>query len=343
MQNSPILKSSGLPWLVGMASVVIVLAGLKAAETIVVPIMLAVFIGIICTPPLHFLTRRKVPPAVAIVLIITFLMVFGSLLVMVITTAIDSFISRLPVYQQRLEEEAISWLPLLESWKVPITKQQLLAHFNPSQAMDWVAKALTSLGALLTNLFLIVFIVVFLLLEESNFASKLRRARPNGEESLANANNFADQVNKYLVIKTNISLITGVLLALWLWFLGVDFALLWGLIAVLMNFIPNIGSILAAIPPILLALVQLGLPEASLVTLGYLVVNMLIGNILEPRLMGKGLGLSPLVVFLSLILWGWLFGIVGMFLSIQLTMIAKIALEQTPSTQWLAVMLGDGD
>jgi predicted PurR-regulated permease PerM len=148
-------------------------------------------------------------------------------------------------------------------------------------------------------------------------------------------------VNKYLVIKTTVSLATGCLVTFWLWILGVDFAPLWGLVAALMNFIPNVGSILAAVPAVLLSIVQLGLPDAALVALGYIAINLLMGNVLEPRYMGSGLGLSPLVVFLSLMVWGWMFGPAGMFLSIPLTMIAKIALEQNPSTRWVAIMLGN--
>ncbi len=336
------IRNPGLAWLLGLATVIIILAGLKAAEAIVIPIMLALFIGIICTPPLHFLTRHKVPAILAILIIVTFLVVFGGLLGMVVTTAIDSFITRLPDYQQRLEAEMIGLLPVLERFGVPVSSKQLLTYFNPSQVMDWVAKALTNLGSLLTNLFLIVFIVVFLLLEEATFSLKLRQALPNAEKSLRNASQFVVQVNKYLVIKSTVSFVTGSLIALWVWSLGLDFPLLWGLIAMLMNFIPNVGSILAAIPAVLLAVVQLGFPQAGLVAGGYLAVNLVMGNLVEPRFMGKGLGLSPLVVFLSLILWGWLFGAAGMFLSIPLTMIAKIALEQSPSTQWVAVMLGNG-
>ncbi|SFX40551.1 AI-2E family transporter [Marinospirillum alkaliphilum] len=335
-------RSSGLTWLVGIAALVVILAGLKAAETIVIPIMLALFIGIICTPPLHFMTRHKVPPVAAILIIVAFLVVFGGLLGLVVGSAIDSFINRLPDYQRRLEAEMVSLLPLLERVGMPVTRDQLLEHLNPSQAMDWVGKALSNLGSLLTNLFLILFIVVFLLLEEATFGQKLRQAVPSVEKQLRHASDFVRQVNKYLVIKSTISLITGVLITLWVWWLGLDFPVLWGLIALLMNFIPNVGSILAAIPAVLLAVVQLGIPDALLVASGYLAVNVVMGNLVEPRFMGKGLGLSPLVVFLSLILWGWLFGAVGMFLSIPLTMIVKIALEQAPSTQWLAVMLGNG-
>ena len=207
--------------------------------------------------------------------------------------------------------------------------------------MGWVGSALAGIGALLTNLFLVVFIVIFILLESAGFSNKVHVALPNAEKSLRDAQGFMKQVNQYLMIKTTISFITGVLVTLWLWWLDVDFPVLWGLIAMLMNYIPNVGSLIAAVPAVMLALVQLGVGDAVLVILGYVVINVIMGNLIEPRFMGRGLGLSPLVVFLSLILWGWLFGPVGMFLSIPLTMIVKIALEQHPTTRWIAILLGN--
>jgi predicted PurR-regulated permease PerM len=119
----------------------------------------------------------------------------------------------------------------------------------------------------------------------------------------------------------------------------VDFPILWGVCAFLLNFVPNIGSIIAAVPAVLLAFVQLGPLYAGLTALGFVVVNLFVGNVIEPRYMGKGLGLSTLVVFLSLLLWGWVFGPVGMLLSIPLTIIVKLALEANPRMKWLAVMI----
>ncbi len=143
-----------------------------------------------------------------------------------------------------------------------------------------------------------------------------------------------------MVIKTLVSLATGIAIAIWLGVLGVDYAMLWGLLAFLLNYVPNIGSIIAAIPAVLLALVQLGVGSALLAALGFLVVNAAIGNVIEPRFMGRGLGLSTLVVFLSLVFWGWVLGPVGMLLSVPLTMTVKIALESNEDTRWIAILLG---
>jgi len=143
-----------------------------------------------------------------------------------------------------------------------------------------------------------------------------------------------------MVIKTLISLATGILIAFWLFILGVDYPILWGFLAFLLNYIPNIGSIVAAIPAVVLAIIQLGFGSAVLVAAGYIVVNFVIGNVIEPRLMGRKLRLSTLVVFLSLIFWGGLLGLVGAILSVPLTMALKFAFESSESTRWIAVLLG---
>jgi predicted PurR-regulated permease PerM len=157
---------------------------------------------------------------------------------------------------------------------------------------------------------------------------------------LGHLTKFTESVNRYLALKTLFSLLTGVAIWIWLSILGVDFSLLWGLVAFLLNFVPNIGSIIAAIPAVLLALIQLGMGSALLASLGYVVVNVVVGSIIEPKFMGRGLGLSTLVVFLSLVFWGWVLGPVGMVLSVPLTMIVKIALESHEDTSWIAIILG---
>lgn len=333
--------SPGFKWLLGIAALMVILGALKIAEAIVIPILLAFFVAIICAPPLAWMTSHRVPPWLAILLLVAGLVVFGSVLVLFVGSAIDTFTIRLPTYQARLQDETVKLVPYFERLGLPVTRDQMLNHFNPAALMRLAGNALTNLGSLLTNLLLIVFVVIFLLLEATLLTDKLHKALPSAEKSLAQADSFVRQVNTYLVIKTSISIATGCLISFWLWMLGVDFAPLWGLVAALMNFIPNVGSILAAVPAVLLAVVQLGLPDAALVAAGYIAVNVLMGNVLEPRFMGSGLGLSPLVVFLSLILWGWMFGPAGMFLSIPLTMIAKIALEQNASTRWIAIMIGN--
>jgi predicted PurR-regulated permease PerM len=147
-------------------------------------------------------------------------------------------------------------------------------------------------------------------------------------------------VKRYMSIKAMVSLITGVIVYVALKIIGVDYPLLWSLLAFLLNFVPNIGSIIAAVPPVILALVQLGSLSALMVALVYVAINMIVGNWIEPRYMGKGLGLSTLIVFMSLVFWGWILGPVGMFLSVPLTMLLKIAFETSEDTLWISILMG---
>ena len=147
------------------------------------------------------------------------------------------------------------------------------------------------------------------------------------------------QVQNYLAIKTAVSVFTGVLVGIWVWALGLDLPLLWGLVAFIFNYIPNLGSILAAVPAVLLALVQFGPGRAAVVASGYLAINLVFGNDVEPMMLGRRLGLSTLVVFMSRVFWGWVWGPVGMLLSVPLTMMLKIAMENTEDLRWVAVML----
>jgi predicted PurR-regulated permease PerM len=209
--------------------------------------------------------------------------------------------------------------------------------FDPNAVIRFAASIFTGFGSVLANSFLILLTVVFILLEAGSFAIKFSRVSGEGSSFAAD---FVDKLNSYMGIKTATSFATGVLVFLWLRILGVDNAPLWGVTAFMLNYVPNIGSIIAAVPAVLLALVQLGTGSAALVAAGYMVINVLIGSILEPRFMGRGLGLSTLVVFISLVFWGWVLGPVGMLLSVPLTITVKMALDMNPETRWLGILLG---
>ena len=195
------------------------------------------------------------------------------------------------------------------------------------------------MGGILTNSFLILLTVIFILFEASSFQQKVEAAFGDPKGTLAQVQKITEAVNNYLAIKTIASLGTGVIVAILVWVLRIDFPVIWGLLAFLLNFIPNLGSIIAAIPPVLLGYIQFGIGRALLVAAGFGVVNLVFGNVVEPKLMGRKLGLSTLVVFPSLIFWGWVWGPAGMLLSVPITMVVKIALESNPSTRWISILL----
>jgi len=255
-------------------------------------------------------------------------------------SSLNLFLNSLPFYQQRLQLEAQHFVDWLANKGLDLGEDFLLKQFNAGGAMSLLGNLLTSLGGLVSNGFLILLTTVFLLLEASHLPEKVRFGGRSPEKTLQSFGEFAQKVKDYAAIKTLISLGTGALVTIWVAFWGLDFPLLWGLLAFMMNYIPTFGSIFASVPAILIALVQYDLTTAAIVAAGYVFINFIIGSVLEPRFMGRGLGLSTLVVFLSLIVWAWIFGPVGMLLSVPLTITLKIALESSESTRWVAVLLG---
>jgi predicted PurR-regulated permease PerM len=196
-----------------------------------------------------------------------------------------------------------------------------------------------SLAELATNALLVFLTMIFLLFEASGFTEKLRRAFGFGDEASGALYAALQRIQKYLVIKTGVSLVTGLLIAVGLAILQVKFAILLGLLAFLLNYIPNLGSIIAAVPAVVMALVDEDPFTALLTAALFLVVNISIGNVIEPNLMGRRMGLSTLVVFLSLLFWGWVWGPVGMLLSVPLTMTLKILLENVEDFRWVAILM----
>ncbi|MGD9075167.1 MAG: AI-2E family transporter [Desulfobacteraceae bacterium] len=327
-------------FLIVAASFVIVVAGMRAASSILVPFLLSIFIAIICAPPLFWMLRKGVPNALAVLSILVGIIVIVLLLAAFVGTSVNDFSKALPVYEKRLADMTAAVISWLKHLGLEISGPVVTDYLDPGKAMKMAANTLAGLSGLLTNVFMILLTVIFIMLEASGFPQKLQKALGEPEESLGRFKEFTESVNRYLALKTLFSLATGVAIWIWLAIIGVDFAMLWGLVAFLLNYVPNIGSIIAAIPAILLALVQLGVVPALLTCLGYVVVNVVFGSILEPKFMGRGLGLSTLVVFLSLVFWGWILGPVGMVLSVPLTMVVKIALESYDDTRRIAVMLG---
>lgn len=326
-----------------MACLVVLLAGLKAASPILVPFLLAMFIAIITNPLVARLVAVNVPRGLAVLIVLSIIVVLGLSLAGVVGQSFNDFSQSLPVYQEKLSGE-LDWLVgKLALWDIEVNQAQLTQYFDPGVVMQMVGNLLSGFGGVMANLFLIILTVVFMLFEAPDATKKVHIALDDPTMKLKHIDRFLDSVNSYLAIKTVISLVTGTLVGILLWVLEVDYVLLWAVLAFLFNFIPNIGSIIAAVPAVLLAIVVQSPAVAGLVALGYVAINTVMGNVVEPRFMGRGLGLSTLVVFLSLIFWGWLLGTVGMLLSVPLTMIVKIALEANDDSRWLAVLLGNGE
>ena len=330
-QNTPLLQ---------FAAFIIIVAGMKASVVIVVPFLLAAFLAIICAPPLFWMQKKGIPSIIAIFILMLGVVCIQILLVTLVSSSIADFSQNIPFYQERLKVVTIESLEVLSKFGIVLEVDKIAQIFNPSHILKLVANTLNGVGGMLTNTFFVFLTFIFILLEAAGFPNKLRAIFNDKESDLGKYAEITQGVNRYLGIKTFTSLATGVIIYIWLTVQGVDFPVMWGVFAFLFNYIPNIGSIIAAVPAVLLALIQLGPLPAGIAALGFLLVNILVGSVIEPKVMGQGIGLSVLVVFLSLAFWGWVLGPIGMLLSVPLTMAVKIALQENESTKWLSIFLG---
>ena len=339
VSNEPSLPTSNV--LIGIASVVVIVAGLKAASGLFVPFLLAGFIGLLCAPALFWLQDRGLPNPVALVVVLLGLFGIGAVFGGLMSSSINEFTRLLPSYQERFGSVLTSLVASLDEYGIDFgTDPEAANPFDPQAALGIVGGLAGNLGALLNNAFLLVLIVCFILLEASSFPRKVREAFGDSPVLETRMTEIGESIRRYLGIKTLTSMLTGVMAYTALVVLGVQFAPLWALIAFLLNFVPAIGSVMAAIPAVALALVDNSMQTAVLVALTYIGINISIGSFLEPRVMGDGMGLSPLIVVTSLIFWGWILGPVGMVLAVPLTVILRILLDSQPQTQWVAVLLG---
>ncbi len=321
------------------AAIFIILAGLKLAANLLVPFLLSIFIAIICNPIISKADKYKIPKALSVISVVLIFVLLVLSIASLVGTSLNQLSHLLPEYKIQLKAQ-FSWLiQQLAQYNIKISNDILTQYFDPSAALNLATTMLSGLGGMMANFFLILITVIFMLFEASSLPLKFHLALDDPRMRQQQIDRFLSAVNHYIAIKTVVSIATGVIVALMLKLFGLDFYLLWGVLAFLLNYIPNIGSIIAALPAMSLAVLQLGFAEAGFIGLGYMIINMVMGNVVEPRYLGKGLGLSTLVVFISLIFWGWLLGTVGMLLSIPLTMIIKIALESSSEGRWFALLL----
>ncbi len=366
MQISQEQQLKGAKFLMVSAALVLVIAGLREIKPIALPLLIAVFLCVLSSPVFAWLLRHKTPKFLAVVVTVLLNLAVFAAMATLVGGSLSAFSNALPVYQQRAEAKAGSTLDWLEEKGVDISSFEWLqerARLEPrpplmipppptvdsedeqegfiqlESIVGVIGSTLWGVATLFATGLLVVLMMVFILAEAPSLPKRLEIALGWTPVAMERMKKAQTEVQRYLVYKTLISLATGLAVGFWVWILGVNFPLLWGVLAFVFNYIPSLGSIIAAVPVVFLAWIDHGTATAVLVGLGYLAVNVTLGNFLEPHLMGRRLGISTLVVFLSLVFWGWLWGPVGMLLSVPLTMILRIALENTQDLRWVAQLI----
>jgi len=369
--------------LLNLACLVVVVAGLKASASVLLPFLLSILLAVLAMPVVRWLKGMRVPAPMAVLMTVGLLIGLFAGAGVVVGTSVNDFSEDRQKYEEgvkrkfaemrqrfagdgegAVEDEA----PAFEEADASVETGEEVAGgeavegeeviedeasaggeasisdvgswLDPGAAFAFAGKLINGFVGMLSNLFLILLTTVFILLEGAGIPAKLRAAFPGDGAPLSKATAVGRSVQAYLGVKTLMSFSTAVCVTVLVSALGLSHAVLWGLVAFLLNFVPSIGSIIAALPVVLLALVEDGTGTALGVLAGYVAINMIIGNVIEPRLMGRRLGLSPLVVFLSLLFWGWVWGPAGMLLSVPLTVMVKIILEGRDETRWIGVLLG---
>lgn len=335
-------QNPGTRYLFIMAMTVIVVGGLRLAAPILLPFSLALFLTVLTLPIVVSLQKRGVPTILAIFLAVLVDVAVVSLLILLGSQSLAEFQDRVPRYASRLTDLWNSWIQGLQSSDVPGASNLAVYvrdMINPAQVVTLAGGTLTRVFAFASNAFLVILILIFMLGEATVFPAKFRAilGRQHGHSS--RLTKMVAEVQEYLGIKTFISLTTGIILGSWCWVMDLDFPVLLGLIAFVLNYVPTIGSIIASVPAVLLGIIQFSVGHAVIVAIGFFAVNTIFGNLIEPNLLGRRLGLSTLVVILSLIFWGWVWGPVGALLAVPLTMVVKIMLENTSDLRWVAILL----
>jgi AI-2 transport protein TqsA len=323
-----------------LAALVVVFVGMRMAAPILDPILFAVVLALLFSPIYAWLRRRRVPTPLALVIMLVGLTVLFLGIAGIMGISIARFSGDIGSYTGKLNSQLDSIQSLTKS--LGVSKADLHKALSPSALTGAIGAILSGVADFLSNLFLILIIVLFLLAEGPAMMNRLRASTRTDHPQVERLSVFGHSVIRQLGLRAIVNLATATGVVLLLFVLRVDFPLMWGVLAFFLSFIPWIGLPLAVAPAVVLALAEHGLTSALLVIAGVTVINILAENALSPMLMGRGLSISPTVLFLGFIFWAWLLGGPGAFLAAPLTIFLILMLDTFPETRWLANVMGMG-
>jgi len=324
-----------------LTSMSILIIILKYASDILIPFIISIAIAIILNPLLKYLVKQHIPKAIALILILSASLAPVFILSGTITAEVSSLIHNVQDISSSFNQAVEHSTAYVKTFGITVDKNILSHTLEKSNLSDLLKQMTSQISTQFSNIFLIYFTAAFMLMESEFFYNKMIKiTKVNNRDTTAWMHIIA-KIKSYFIIKVKTSILTALWALAVLWYYDVSYLYLWATLVFFLNFIPVIGSIIAAVPAIVMAGVDHGVMSAVWVGGWYAVINMVVGNIIEPRIMGKGLGLSALIVFLSMTFWGWVFGPAGMILSVPLTMVIKFMFEQYDETRWVALVLSD--
>jgi AI-2 transport protein TqsA len=323
-----------------LAATVVVFVGMRLAAPILDPILFAVVLALLFSPIYSWLIRRRIPTPLALVIMLVGLSVLFLGLFLLLGVSIARFSGEIGSYTSKLNDQLGNIQNLTNS--LGVTKADLHKALSPSALTGAIGAVLGGVADFLSNLFLVLVIVLFLLAEGPAMMNRLRASTGPEHPQVMRLTVFGHSVVRQLGLRAIVNLATATGVVVLLLALRVDFPLMWGILTFFLSFIPWIGLPLAVAPAVVLAFAEHGLTNAILVILGVIVINVLAENALSPMLMGRGLSISPTVLFIGFIFWAWLLGGPGAFLAAPLTIFLILMLDTFPETRWLANVMGMG-
>jgi AI-2 transport protein TqsA len=333
-------QPSFLRVMLGLAATVVVFVGMRLAAPILDPILFAVILALLFSPIYAWLRRHRVPTPLALVIMLVGLTLLFVAIAGIVGVSIARFSGDIGSYTGKLNDQLDNIQSLTKG--LGVSKADLQKALSPSALTGAIGEVLSGVADFLSNLFLILIIVLFLLAEGPDMMNRLRTSAGRDRPQVVRLTVFGRNVVRQLGLRAIVNLVTGTGVVILLLILRVDFPLMWGILAFFLSFIPWIGLPLAVAPAVVLALAEHGVTSALLVIAGVIVINILAENALSPMLMGRGLSISPTVLFIGFIFWAWLLGGPGAFLAAPLTIFLILMLETFPETRWLASVMGMG-
>src|SRR5215203_1068 len=334
-------QPSFLRVMVFLAATVVVLAGIRLGAPILNPIFFAVVLTLLFSPVYAWLKRRGLPTPLALVVMLIGLTILFLALFFILSISITRFSERVGFYVTQLDVELDNLDVLLES--LGLSNVDLQEVVKPSALADAIGVVLSGIAGFLSDLFLILMIMLFLLGEGPAMMNRLRASAGEGHPQVQRLTTVGQSVVRQFGLRAIVNLVTGAGVTVLMFLLGVDFPLLWGVLTFFLSFVPYIGLVLAVAPAVVLALAEFGVSRAVMVIVGVIVINILAENVLSPMLMGRGLNISPTIVFLSFVFWAWLLGGPGAFLALPITLFVAVMFDTFPEARWLASLIGVSD
>lgn len=328
--------------LVALAALFIVLLAMRATNAILAPILLAFVLAITTTPLLDWFIKKGAPSWLALILTILLIVIFILGLVLLVSNSVQNFSESVLKYQQRFTEIERALGGFLANLGVDRNDLGVDRATSPEGLLQLAASFVGGIVSGLSNFGLIIVTTIFFLVEALAMPRKVHSVAQESSPGVRQFLQLNQELRQYMAINAGVGILAAVINVILLFIMGIEFAVLWGILSFFLSFVPNIGFILSVIPPALMALLQYGPREMLIVIVAYIVINFLVDNVIKPRFIEKGVNISMLQTFLSLILWGWVLGPIGAILAVPMAIIIQAVLNSRPETRWLGYMMGSG-